>query len=201
MILTYQLKHTFDVSVELEKAKQVAEFSVKHRTLSSADVSHIGLKSAIANQILRKYGKNRKTKRVHSVNLVIPSQSIKVDQVKQTIKIACLKLEFSYRFRNDFSKINSIEISANRIFVSATFPEEKAIVVSGMLGVDRNATGHLAVAADATRGKVIKLGKAGPHIRRVYSKLRRRFQQKANYRKIKAMEKREARRTDRKSVG
>lgn len=34
MILTYKLKHNRDFSDELRKAKQVAKFGIKNRTLS-----------------------------------------------------------------------------------------------------------------------------------------------------------------------
>lgn len=62
MLLTYRIRHDRDFSEELRKAKQVADFAVRHRTFSSKDVKHIGLKSIIANQILRKYGRNHNIK-------------------------------------------------------------------------------------------------------------------------------------------
>jgi putative transposase len=70
MILTYKVKHNQNLSVELEKGKQVALFALKTKSRSSKDVKHIGLKSAIANQILKKYSSNKKLKRIKSKSLV-----------------------------------------------------------------------------------------------------------------------------------
>jgi putative transposase len=195
MVLTYKIKHNFNLNLQLEQAFRIAKFCIKHRTLSSRDVKQFGLKSMLSNQILRKYSRNRKTRRINSVNLVVPNQGIQYDRDNQTIRIPSLQIELGYQFRNDFTKINQIEISKQYIYVSCCFPELPKNLPSGAIGVDLNATGHVAVVADSSRGKVLKLGKSGNHIHRVYQKLRKKFQRRSKFRKLRALRRREARRS------
>ena len=142
MILTYKIKHNRDFSEELQKARKVAEFGIKHRTLSSKDVAYIGLKSVISNQVLRKYVKNKKVKSVKSVKLTVPNQGIKVDKRKRRITIPCLKLILDYQFP-DFEKINQIEIGKEYACISVTIPDVETKKVENYIGVDRNTTGLL----------------------------------------------------------
>ena len=192
MILTYKLKHNRDFSDELRKAKQVAEFGIKNRTLSSKDVKQFGLKSAISNQILRKYVKNKKVKSVSSVQLTIPNQGVKVDKKNRKITIHCLKLVLDYQFP-DFEKINQIEIGKEYACVSVTIPDIEPEKVDNYIGVDRNTTGHIAVAANSKTGKIWKLGKSGLHIHKKYSNIRRTLQKQGKYRKVKHIKNRESR--------
>jgi putative transposase len=81
-ILVVKIKHNAGLSSELEKAVQIANYAIKNRyKLSSKNVSDIGLPLAISNQVLRKYGKNKKCKHINldKIKLVVQAQSIKVD--------------------------------------------------------------------------------------------------------------------------
>ncbi len=63
----------------------------------------------IANQILRKYGRNKTIKKAKNVNLIVPSQGIKADHEKRIIMVACLNLTLAYEFP-EFEKVNQIEV-------------------------------------------------------------------------------------------
>jgi len=193
MILTYKIKHEQDFQKELCKAIKVAEFAIEHRTLSSKDVKHIGLKSVIANQILRKYSRNKTVKRINSVNLTIPNQGIKVDMDTQEIQIPSLKFSFNYHFPNHFSKINQIEINKDYVFVSVTVPEVTPMKTDKWIGVDLNTTGHVAVIANPETGKVKKLGKKAEHVHKKYKNIRRRLQKAGKYGVVKCLKRRESR--------
>jgi putative transposase len=193
MILTYKIKHGRDFSDELRKAKQVARYAIQTRSRSSKDVKHIGLKSMIANQILKKYGNNEKAKKVKSVKLIIPNQGINLNKDTRTINAPCLKLSLKYEFSNDFEKINQIEIGDKYAYVSVSIPEPRIVKPKTWLGVDRNTTGHIAVVSDPETGKVLKLGKSALHIHQKYKNIRRRLQKKGKYRKLKQIKDKESR--------
>ena len=193
MILTFKIQHGRDFGDELRKARQVAEFAVAHRVISSAAVKHFGLKAVISNQLLRKYGRNKTCKAVRSVNLIVPNQGIRLDRQTHAIEIPCLKLRLPYQFRDDFTKVNQIELNAEYAFVSVTIPEATPRHVTQWLGIDRNATGHCAVVANPTTGKVLKLGKSGHHLHWKYRQTRRRFQRKGKLSLAKKTKDRESR--------
>lgn len=193
MILTYKIKHGRDFSEELDKAREIAKFALEHKSLSSKDVKHIGLKSVIANQILRKYSRNKNLKRINHVNLSIPNQGIKVDKEQRIIKISSLKLTFDYQFPNLFTKVNQIEINNEYIFVSVTVPEGTPMETDNWIGVDLNTTGHVAVMANPETGKVMKLGKKAEHVHKKYKNIRRKLQRAGKYGVVKRLKKRESR--------
>jgi putative transposase len=65
--------------------------------------------------------------------------------------------------------------------------------VSNWIGVDRNATGHVAVAANPASGKVWKLCKSAKHVHEKYRCSRRRLQRAGKYKKAKSIRNRESR--------
>src|SRR5262245_49873548 len=104
MILTYKIKHNRDYTQELAKAREVALWALETKSRTSKDVKHIGLPSAISNQILKKYSSNRKVKRISRDNMTVPRQAIKVNKEQSTLIIKCLNLILRYYFDNDFEK-------------------------------------------------------------------------------------------------
>jgi transposase len=157
MILTIKIKHETNLSVELKKAKQVAIHALKYRSRSSKDVKHIGLKSAISNQVLKKYSSNMRLKRVNRVKLTVPGQSVK--NLDNEIKVPCLSLVLSKNyFRYSFDNIKQIEFDKTYAYVTGEVKELKQTNSDKFIGVDLNTKGHCAVIGIPDTGKVIKLG-------------------------------------------
>jgi len=189
MILTYKIKHNLNLSDELEKGRQVALFALKTKSRSSKDVKHIGLKSAIANQILKKYASNKKLKKISSVKLTVPSQAIKFEEGK--IKIPCLKMQVD--FSKDVEKINQIELDDTYAYVSCTVKEEKQKECDRWIGIDLNTTGHCCVATNSKTGKVLKLGKQANHFHQKYKNIRKNLQKKRKHKAVKKIKNKESR--------
>jgi putative transposase len=192
MMLTFNVKHCRNFCEELKKARQIAEFALMTRSSTSSDVKHFGLKSMIANQILRKYGRNKKAKRITHVNLIIPNQGIVVDKALKLITLPCLKLKLNYYF-SGFEKINQIEIDDEYAYITTTRNDADLIDNGKFIGVVLNTTGHVAVVSSPETGKVCKLGKEANHIALKYRAIRRSLQKQGKYRKVKQMKNRQQR--------
>lgn len=191
MILTIKIKHEANLLVELEKAKLIAVFALKTKSKTSKSVKHFGLKSALSNQILRKYSSNKKLKRVSRVKLTVPNQSIKVTSDK--VFIPCLKLKLSTEhFRYEFQKINQIELDKTYAYITGEVKEPELIKSEKYIGVDLNTKGHCAVIGIPSTGKVIKLGKSALHIHTKYKNIRRKLQRYKKYRRLNQIKCRES---------
>jgi putative transposase len=160
-------------------------------SLSPGDVKHIGLKSTISSQILRKYSRNEDLKSTKNVKLIIPSRAVIVDRKERTFMIPCLKLLLSYRFSNNFKKISQIEIDSIYAYVAVVFPDEETESSGRYIGVDRNTRGHIAVVADPDSGKIWKLGKMRYHTHKKYDNIKKRLFKMGKHKQLKDVKNRE----------
>jgi len=192
--LVVKIKHHANLTGELRKALQIANYAIKNRyKLSSANVSYIGLPSAISNQILRKYGKNKKCKHINpdKIKLIAPSQSIKINS--NQIRIIPLKLNLINESKYKIIKVNQIELDNTYAYVCFEQEDQEQLKTNQYIGVDLNATSHCAVVGDPTYGKVIKLGKQASHIHKKYKALRSSLQKQGLYKKLKKTKGKETR--------
>lgn len=95
----------------------------------------------------------------------------------------------------DIKKINQIELDAIYAYISFEKIDCEMQKFTNFIGIDLNATSYCAVAAIPKTGKIIKLGKEAPHIRKKYKNLRKVFQSKKLFKKIKQIKGKESRKT------
>lgn len=192
MQLTYKRKHWIDFSVQLKKAKLIANFAIANRDkLSSKFVKEIGLPSAISNQILRKYGKNYKAKKCNKVNLIVPGQSLKIKD--WNLRIVPLKLEVSLDYFPSFTKVNQIEIDSKYFYITVSVVEPDPFDAQTVIGIDRNTKWHIAVCADLSSWKVVKLWKSAQHIANKYKNIRKHPQTKWKFKALKRIKNKQSR--------
>ena len=172
-----------------EQVRLGKEIKFKRRLLSSKDVKHFGLPGTISCQVLRKYGRGT-IKKAQRVNLIIPGQAIRYEPINSLVTIGVLnKYKFKWNPGRPIIKINQIEINRTKISITFTVrnakprpPEERHVV-----GVDLNATHHIAVIASLSNNKVVMMGKKGPNIRKKYFKKRQKAQKEKNFKMLKGM--------------
>lgn len=167
------------------------DLSPVSESLSPEDVKHIGLKSTISGQILRKYSRNQNLRSAKKVKLIIPSRAIIVNRSERTLFIPCLNLLLNYHFSNNFKKVSQIEIDNIYAYIAVVFPDEEPECVRHYIGVDRNTRGHIAVIADPNSGKVWKLGKMRYHTHQKYENIKNRLRSRGKNKQLKAAKQRE----------
>ena len=196
-ILTFKLKHDRDFREELKQARVCAEYgrANKIRLPYAKDTSAVKgcLSATVAGQIIKKYGSQKKIKEIHSVNLVIPGVGIKCFEETNSIWIPCLKLHLENTIPYEFVKINQAEIDNEFVYISVTIKDIPEMTPLHFIGVDRNTTGHIAVAANPETGKIEKLGKKAIHTRRKYSAIRKQLQHEGKFGALKDCKDRESR--------
>ncbi len=190
MKLTYKIKHNLDLTTELALARKVAQFVIKNPDkLSTKYLKHFGLKSRIVDGILRKYGRNKRIKKIHSVPLII-SGSKETPIKNGEIRIIPLKICLS--IPDYIKKTGYIEIDKTYVYITYEVDAPKPYKIKKHIGVDLNVTGHCAVVAIKETGKVYKLGKKAYHIHKKYSRMRKRLQELGHYKLVKKIKHRES---------
>ena len=188
-IKCYHVKHRLCLDSLLEKAKCIANYAVQNKknrkVLTSKYVKHFGLPSAVANQILRKYGRGT-IKEAANVNLIVPNQTSKSKSTSKIynsitwergfVTLKPLKIGFRWNPGKHFEKINQVEIDNKKFMIAATF--KNTIVnqkYANVLGIDHNCGfgRHILNCANLLTGEVVNLGKKGPKIRNKYFKKRK----------------------------
>lgn len=194
---TYRIKHNINYTDELQKAKQVALWAVNNKNkTSSKHVKHIGLKSAIANQILKKYGTNPDAKAVSKIKLTIPGANGNIQVKNGLIYVPCLnKTKITPWFDLDqIAKICQIEVDNNWYYVTVEEKEPPVpYLTDEYLGIDVNTSGHFAVISSGP--KIIKRGKALAHIKNSKHQIRKKLQKALKYRTLKQIKNKEAKKT------
>lgn len=128
------------------------------------------------------------------MGLIVPNQGIKFFQNKSIIKIPCLKLKFRWSAGRPIEKICQIEISEDKFYITCKFsvnsPEDEEVIP---IGVDLNASHHVAVCSNLLTGDVLKIGKQGPSMRKTYFKKRQKAQSEKDMRTLRNLRRREYR--------
>lgn len=188
MIKIYKIKHNTDLTRELLLARKVAQFAIDNRDkLSTKYVRHLGLASAISNQVLRKYGRNKKAKAIHSVSLTIAG--CKTTLKENVLWIPCLKLSISL---DRPLKVRQVQLDKQYAYIAYKVESLPQYKPESHIGIDLNTTSHCAVMAIKETGKVYKLGKKAEYIHKKYSHMRKRLQRKGKFLALAKIKHREA---------
>ncbi len=188
-------RHNLKISRELSIAKAIAEFAIDYRNdngkiPTTKHVKHFGLKSEISNQIIRKYARNKYLKKVRNIVIPVTGRDVKYEEGIITIK--SMKWSFRCDIRYEYEKIHFIEMNDTHAHVCVSVESHTTISSGKYIGIDLNSTGHIAVMADPTTGKVRKLGKDIPEIRRKSYFKRKNLQSRGKYGAIKRLGKKES---------
>jgi putative transposase len=147
------------------KALKATNKMLKNRNKkSSADYPEIPC--VVSKSLVAKYQRNKKCKEVHNLSIIIcgdKGKQVKLEEkgirVPALFKKNVIPVVFPWQFTGyilqvEFFKRNGkwlMSICCNRL-------KDKIIDYSGVVGVDRNSVGNVAVMADIQTGKVFKLG-------------------------------------------
>lgn len=147
------------------KALDAARAMLSNRRLSSSKHWQT-IPCVVAKSLITKYQRNLKCKNIKS--LVIPLCGDKGKQVKLVdggirvpalFKKAVLPVKFPWPVTGSVRHVEFYKRDGQwLVSVCVNTPCEPKIIITGVLGVDRNSVGNVAVMADVQTGKVLKMG-------------------------------------------
>jgi len=158
-----ELCHTLDALYP--KALDAARGMLKDRSLSSSKYWK-DIPCVVAKSLITKYQRNPKCRNIKS--LVIPICGDKGKQVKLVdggirvpalFKKAVIPVKFPWAVVGHVRQVEFFKRDGQWLMSACVnAPCEPPVVVTGVVGVDRNSVGNVAVMADVQTGKVLKLG-------------------------------------------
>ena len=188
------------INKHIRVARNIAHYVVqpenKKRKLTSKSVSHLGnIPSTISNQIIRKYQKNKKCKKISNVNLIIPANasnkypSIIHNKEKNKLIIKPLKLELKWKSPIEYDKICQIELNNKFVYINLSVKDVKVENKNygNFCGVDLNLKPSLATIGNPLTENNKFIGYNVPQNRKKYKAIRKRFQKQKRPQKIKEM--------------
>ena len=204
LVITYKRPHKIpNIDELLRRCLEIAKFAVKYKNKfgkkpSCTQVDYTGVGSHIATQVMKKYASCKQIKTVKNICAVVNRNSgdcIKFDAKLQELYIVPLGYHCIWSPGRPIKQVNQIEIKRDMMYIAVEIEEPKLFTPEQkrVIGVDLNASGHIAVAANLATEKVRFFGKDIPAIRKKYRKMRQNAQRDKDYKKLREMSGREQR--------
>jgi putative transposase len=180
---------------------RVAELMLKNRSLSSSKYWKT-IPSAIANNLIHHYQRNRKCKKIsHLVIPILGDRGIQVRKegcgirVPSIFKKEIITAYFSWVIVGFIRQVIFTKKDGYwSVIICANTPCKEPFSAKRVIGVDRNAVGNIAVVADMKNGKVFKLGIDPAGTKRCFRGRRGNLQKEKKYTLLKKIRRKQSRR-------
>lgn len=191
------------IRIATKIANVVIHPEIKNMNITTRHTKKLGkINSDVANQIIRKYQKNKKCKKISNVSLIVPAKysskypNVVYDEDKKQLNIKPLRMLLTWKAPREFLKINQIEVNNKYAYVSISVQSGTPKKYTDMVGVDLNIKHNMASIGNPRTHVVDFLGKGYIYKRLKYKKIRERFQKQKRLNKIKEMGNKEQRLTN-----
>ena len=176
--------------------KSIRSILVTTKQLKERGLSYNSIGSLAACAIVKKYAATKTIKNVKRIVIPIPHRNgpyenflykdkhitlnIKNWDLGKQVDGSRKKLSFYFNPGKPFNKFCQLEITPKKVHIVVEVDEPKPTHRAKYLGIDVNATHHIAVASDLFTGKVYKFDKSSANIRKKYCKKRAKAQKEDN---------------------